>query len=44
MGVLNDLAFRTGDPIWATAEDREWLFDRGVNAELDLDAETEDDE
>jgi hypothetical protein len=35
VGVLNDLTFRTGKPVYADAEDREWLFKSGVKAELD---------
>ena len=42
VGVLNDLAFRTGQTIWATGDDKEWLFDRGVNAELDPESEPEE--
>jgi hypothetical protein len=34
-GVLNDFAFRTGKPILADEEDKEWLFRNGVKAELD---------
>ena len=33
--LLNDLAFRSGQPIFADADDREWLFRNGVKAELD---------
>lgn len=35
VGVLNDLAFRTQQAIYANADDQEWLFDRGVKADLD---------
>jgi hypothetical protein len=35
VGLLNDLAFRTNKPIYADAEDKEWLFKNGVKAELD---------
>ena len=30
VAVLNDLAFRTQQPIYADAEDKDWLFERGV--------------
>ncbi len=35
VGVLNDLAFRANKPIYADADDKEWLFKNGVKAELD---------
>ena len=35
VSVLNDLSFRTGEPIYADSEDREWLFRSGVRAKLD---------
>ena len=35
VGILNDLSFRTSQPIYADAEDKEWLFKNGVKAELD---------
>ena len=44
VGVINDLTFRTGQSIWATADDQEWLFDQGVNAELDLEAAADPEE
>jgi len=40
VGVLNDLTFRTGKPIYADADDKEWLFKSGVKAELDPTVET----
>ena len=42
VSVLNDIAFRTQQPIYADADDKNWLFERGVNAELDLDSEAEE--
>jgi hypothetical protein len=33
--VLNDLSFRTGKPVYADWEDKEWLFRHGVRTELD---------
>ena len=41
VGILNDLTFRTGKPIYADPDDREWLFKSGVKAELDPEAKTE---
>lgn len=35
VAVLNDLSFQTGQPVFANADDRDWLFERGVKAELD---------
>ncbi len=35
VGLLNDLSFRSNQPIYADADDREWLFRSGVKAELD---------
>jgi hypothetical protein len=35
VAVLNDLSFRTGQTTYANADDKKWLFERGVNAELD---------
>jgi hypothetical protein len=35
VGVLNDLAFRTGKPVYADQDDKDWLFKSGVKAELD---------
>ena len=34
VGVLNELSFRTQEPIYADSEDQEWLSERGVQAEL----------
>jgi len=36
--ILNALTYRTGKPLYATAKDKEWLFKRGVNAEVDEEA------
>ena len=41
VAVLNDLAVRTRQPIYADAKDKEWLFERGVNAELDDESESD---
>ena len=41
VGILNDLAFRSGKPIYADADDRDWLFKTGVKAELDPEAKTD---
>jgi hypothetical protein len=35
VGVLNDLSFLTKKPIYADADDKEWLFKSGVKSELD---------
>lgn len=35
VGILNGLTFRTGKPIYAEKEDREWLFTVGVKAQID---------
>ena len=32
--LLNELSFRTQKAVYANAEDQEWLFQRGVRAEL----------
>ena len=42
VAVLNDLSFRTAKPVYADSDDREWLFTRGVRAELDETEETEE--
>ena len=34
VGLLNELSFRTRKPIYTDSENREWLFERGVKAEL----------
>ena len=44
VAVLNDLTFRTGEPVYANAEDGEWLFDRGVSSELDDTPEPQEEE
>ena len=44
VAVLNDLTFRTGEPVYANADDGEWLFDRGVPSELDNTPEPPEDE
>ena len=44
VAVLNDLTFRTGQPVYANAEDGEWLFNRGVPSELDDTPEPQEDE
>ena len=42
VAVLNDLSFQTRQPIYADDDDRDWLFERGVKAELDDTPEPED--
>jgi len=44
VAVLNDLTFRTGESVFANADDGEWLFDRGVASELDNTPEPPEDE